>query len=71
MKRDEFLEAIDLLDQLAHVMFMSTRGTAWEGKARDISDRIGKLNQRVGTDGVAALMDILDGADGARFPPKR
>ena len=52
-------------------MFMSTRGTAWEGKARDISDRIGKLNQRVGTDGVAALMDILDGADVARFPPKR
>ena len=71
MKRDEFLEAIDLLDQLAHVMFMSTRGTAWEGKARDISDRIGKLNQRVGTDGVAAQMELVGGPNGAKFPPER
>ncbi len=59
MKRDDLLEAIDLLDQLAHMMFMATRGTSQEVKAREISDRIGKLNQRVGSDSVSALMEIV------------
>jgi hypothetical protein len=59
LKRDDFLETIDLLDQLAHMMFIATRGTTHEVKAREISDRIGKLNQRVGSDSVAALMEIV------------
>ena len=70
MRRDDLLETIDLLDQLAHMMFMATRGTTQEDAAREISDRIGKLNQRIGSDG-AALMDFA-GEDGVvEFPAGR
>ena len=70
MRRDDLLETIDLLDQLAHVMFMATRGTTQEDRAREISDRIGKLNQRMGSD-VSALMDIAGEANVVEFPAKR
>ena len=71
MRRDDLLEAIDLLDQLAHVLFMTTRGTAHEDKARDISDRIGRLNQRVGADAIAELAEIADEGTILEFPPQR
>lgn len=63
LNRDNLLEAIDLLDQLAYIMFMTTRGTAYEDKARDVSDRIGKLNQRIGVDGIAELTEIISERD--------
>lgn len=71
MTRGDLLETIDLLDQLAHVMFMATRGTTQEDAAREISDRIGKLNQRVGSDGAGALMDFAGEPDGVDFPARR
>ena len=71
MKRDDLLEAIDLLDQLAHTFFMTTRGTTHEDKARGISDRIGKLNQRLGTDAIAALREIVDPPNVVDIPPRK
>ena len=70
MRRDDLLEAMDLLDQLAHVVYMTTRGTAHEDKARDISDRIGKLNQRVGADAISELTAIVDPRNVLDFPPQ-
>ena len=71
MRRDDLLEAIDLLDQLAHVLFMTTRGTTHEDKARDISDRIGRFNQRVGADAIAELAEIAGQGTILEFPPQR
>ena len=68
MTRDDLLETIDLLDQLAHMMFMATRGTTQEDAAREISERIGKLNRRVGSDGAAAMMDFVGGPGDVEFP---
>ncbi|RBP16216.1 hypothetical protein DFR50_106178 [Roseiarcus fermentans] len=70
MKRDDLLEAIDLLDQLAHVTFMATRGTIHEVRAREISDRIGKFSQRVGADGAGRMMERASEPDAVEFPWK-
>ena len=70
MKRDDCLEAIDCLDQLGHAFVMATRGTAHEALAREVGDRIGRLNQRVGKDGLAALIEIVGEAEVSKPPPR-